>query len=106
MIIYVDVAYTTDIQKCHSTTGFVLTNCGGVVVYRSETQTVTALRSTEAKFLATVSCATIILYLRSIPVEFGFSCDGPTEIYENYSFTIMIVNSQVPTERAWYIHVQ
>ena len=74
--------------------------CGGAIVYRSKTQSVTALSSTEAEFFAAVSCAKIALYIRSIFFELGFACKDATPIYEDNKSTIDIVNSSVPTERA------
>ena len=81
-------------------TGFVFTYCGGVIVYRSKTQSVTAISSTEAEFIAAVSCAKIALYLRSILYELGFA------IYEDNTSTIDIINSSIPTEHAWHIYIQ
>ena len=103
---FVDAAYANDQRKRRSTTGFVLTYCGGAIVYCSKTQSVTALSSTEAEFFAAVSCAKIVLYLRSILYELGFACKGATPIYKDNASTIDIVNSSVPTERARHIYIQ
>ena len=82
------------------------TYCGGAIVYRSKTQSITYLSSTEAEFLAAVLCAKIALCLRSVLDELGFGCTEPTKIDEDNASTIMIVNSQVPTECAQHIYVQ
>ena len=81
MIASVDASYANDPRKRRSTTGFVFTYCFGAIVYRSKTQSITALSPTEAKFLAAVSCAKIALYLRSILHELGFGDTEPTKIY-------------------------
>ena len=62
----------------------------------------------KVEFLAVVSCATILLYLGFILAELGFSCYGPTPIYEDSVSTIMVVNLQVPipTEGVQHIYVQ
>ena len=78
---FVNTFYANDKHKRWSTTGFVFTYCGGAIIYRSKTQSITAISSTEAEFLAAVSCAKITLYLRSILYELGFGCNGPTPIY-------------------------
>ena len=106
LMAFVDAAYANDQRKRRSTTGFVLTYCGGAIVYRSKTQSVTALSSTEAEFFAAVSCAKIALYIRSILFELGFACTGATPIYEDNKSTIDIVNSSVPTERARHVYIQ
>ena len=53
-----------------------------------------------------MSCAKIALYLQSILFELGFTCEGSTPIFEDNASTIDIVNSSVPTERAWHIYIQ
>ena len=106
LLAFVNAAYTNDQQKRWSTTGSVFTYCGGAIVYHSKTQTVTAISSTEAEFIAAVSCAKIALYLWSILYELGFACIGPTPIYKDNASTIDIVNSSVPTEHAWHIYIQ
>ena len=92
-------------KRC-STTVFVVTYCGGVIVYRSRTQSITDLSSTEAKFLATVLYAKIAFYLRSMLEELKFDCTKATKIYDDNTSPIMIINSQVPTECACHIYVQ
>ena len=61
-----DAANTDDLRKCRSTTGFAFTftYCGGAIVYRSKTQGVNALSSTEAAFIAAVTAAKTDCYLR------------------------------------------
>ena len=63
---FVDAAYANDPQKRRSTTGYAIMMAGGAFAYRSKTQTVTALSSTEAEFFAAVSAAKVILFLRSV----------------------------------------
>ena len=103
LMAFVDIAYAHDQRKRRSTTGFVFTYCDGAIVYRSKTQSITAISSTEVEFLVAVSCAKIALYLQSILCKLGFGCNGPTPIYEDNAFTILFVNSAVPTERAQHI---
>ena len=106
LMAFVDAVYTTDQHKRQSTTGFVFTYYGGIIIYHSKTQYVTTISSTEAEFIATVSCAKIALYLRSILYELGFACEEATPIYEDTASTINIVNSSIPTEHAQHIYIQ
>ena len=46
LMAFVDAAYANDQRKRRSITGFVFTYCGGAIVYRSKTQSVTAISST------------------------------------------------------------
>ena len=103
---FVDAAYANDHRKRRSTTGFVFTFCGGAIVYRSKTQHVNALSSTEAEFIAAVTAAKTARYLRSMLTELGYPPDGPTKIHEDNASTIAIVNSRTPTERTRHIDIR
>ena len=80
--------------------------CGGVVAYRSKTQSITATSSTEAEFIAAVTAAKIARYLRAILRELGFRQRAPTPIYEDNMSAIKIVNARIPTERSRHIDIQ
>ena len=45
---FVDVAYANDHRKRRSTTGLAFSLCGGAIVYKFKTQSLTAVSSTEA----------------------------------------------------------
>ena len=62
----VDAAHANQQQKHQSTTIFVFTYCGVAIIYRSKTQSVTAVSSTEAKFIAAVTCEKIALAVSTI----------------------------------------
>ena len=64
--VFVDAAYANDPRKRRSTTGFAILLAGGAVVYRSKTQSVTALSSTEAEFFAAIAAAKLVKYMRSL----------------------------------------
>ena len=57
---FVDAAYANVKPKRKSTTGYAIFLAGAAIVYRSKTQTQTALSSTEAEFYAAVSAAKIV----------------------------------------------
>ena len=98
LIGFVDAAYANDLAKRRSTTGYVFTYSGGAVVYRSKTQSLTALSSTEAEFIAAVTAAKTAKYIWSVLNELGFKQSDPTPIYEDNKPTIDIIASQKPTE--------
>ena len=60
---FVDAAYANELHKQRSTTGLVFTFCGGAVVYKSKTQSLTAWRSTEEEFIDAHTAAEIAKYL-------------------------------------------
>jgi len=106
LIGFVDAAYANDLVKRRSTTGYAFTYSGGAVVYRSKTQSLTALSSTEAKFIAAVTAAKTAKYIRSVLSELGFEQPNPTPIYEDNKPTINIVASQKPTEQTGHIDIR
>ena len=78
---------------------------GAAVVYRSKTQTQTALSSTEAEFYAAVSAAKIVRYLRFILSDLGFPQKEPTIIYEDNESAKKIIDAVTPTERSRHIAI-
>ena len=101
----VDAAYGNDLSRRKSTTGFAIMLANAAIVYKSKSQTQTALSSTEAEFYAAVSAAKIVLYLRSVLHDLGFPQKEPTIIYEDNDSTIKIVNSGIPTQRSRHIDI-
>jgi hypothetical protein len=80
---------------------------GGPVAYRSKTQTITATSSTEDEFIAAVSSAKVVKYLRSILAQLGFpQLAPPTPLHEDNDSTIKMVNADKPTERSCHIDIQ
>ena len=63
---FVDAAYRNDNTKRRSTTGFSFKFSGGTVFNRSKTQSINALKSTEADLIAAVTDAKTARLLRSI----------------------------------------
>ena len=77
---FVDTAYTNDLSKQRLTTGYVFTYSGGAVVYRSKTQSLTALSLTEAEFIAAVTAAKTAKYIRSVLTELRSNQSDPAPI--------------------------
>ena len=102
---FVDAAYTNDLAKQQSMTGYVFTYSGGAVVYRSKTQSLTILSSTEAEFTAIVTGAKKAKYIRLVLLELGFKQSEPTPIYKDNKHTIDIVALQKPTEQTRHIDI-
>ena len=100
---YVDAAYANDLRQRRSTTGYAITMAGGSIAYRSKTQSVTALSSTEAEFFAAVSASKDILYLRSVLSDLHFPLSNPTPLYEDNEACIKVIKSRHPTERTRHI---
>jgi hypothetical protein len=103
---YVDAAHANELVKRRSTTGYGFMLAGGIVAYRSKTQTITATSSTEAEFIAAVSAAKVAKYLRSILSQLGFPQKSATPLYEDNESAIKMINAGKPTERSRHIDIQ
>jgi hypothetical protein len=104
---FVDAAHGNDLSKRRSTTGLVFTYCGGVVLYRSKTQTLTADSSTEYEFIAAVTAAKLARYLRSVLKQLGFHQTKPTVIFiDNLSAFKIINDNTSPTDRTRHMDLR
>ena len=63
-----------------STSGYVFLAAGGAITWRSKKQTVVALSSTEAKYIALSEARHEACWLRNLSEELGFPQDLPTEL--------------------------
>ena len=104
---FVDAAHANDLCKCRSTTGLVYTFCGGAIVYKSKTQSLTAGSSTEAEFIAAHTAAKIARYLRMVLKQLGFEQFGPTPIHIDNMSALKIINENTsPTDRTRHIDIR
>ena len=78
---FVDAAHANDLRKRLSTTGVVFTFCGGAIVWKSKTQSLTAGSSTEAEFFAAYEAGKICRFLRMIMKQLGYEQTSPTVIH-------------------------
>ena len=79
-------------RKRRSTTGVVFTFCGGAIVYKSKTQSLTAASSTEAEFIAAFDAGKIARYLRLVLSQLGYPQENPTEMHIDNQSALLIVN--------------
>ena len=104
---FVDASHATNLRKMRSVTGLVFTFCGGAIVYRSKTQTITAGSSTEAEFIAAYSAGKIVWYLRYVLKQLGYEQKEPTEIYIDNESALKIINDNTtPTERTRHMDIR
>jgi hypothetical protein len=103
---YLDASYGTDQKTRKSITGYAICYGGAAICYRSTRQTITALSSTEAEFIASVSTAKKVKYLRAVLLELALEQKGPTPLFCDNESCIKMINNQVPTERSRHIDVR
>jgi len=92
LIAHVNAAHANDLRQRRSTMGYGCCLAGGVMAYRSRTQSICAQSSTEAELIATNAAAKVTKYLRFILHELGHTQTEPTPIYEDNNSAIKIVN--------------
>ena len=64
--------------------------CGGAVSWASKLQSIVALSSTQAEYIAAVEAGKEILWMRNILQEFGYSIDGPSPLFLDNQSTINV----------------
>ena len=106
LVTHVDAAHANELKQRRSTTGYGCCLAGGVVAYRSRTQSICAQSSTEAELIAANSAAKVTKYLRFILHELGYTQQEPTPIYEDNDSAIKIVNHNRPTDRSRHIEIR
>ena len=102
----VDAACAKDLNERQPATGQVSTHSGVMTMHESETQSLTALSSTEAEFIATVTAAKTAKLISLVLLELGFEQTEPTPMSEDNEPTTDIAASQKPTEHTQHIDLQ
>ncbi|KAH9764272.1 hypothetical protein KPL70_001465 [Citrus sinensis] len=69
---FVDSDYAADKDRRRSITGFVFTMCGGAISWKSSLQSVVALSTTEAEYIALTEAVNEAIWLRGLVFELGF----------------------------------
>jgi hypothetical protein len=104
---FVDAEHGNDLWKRRSITGLVFTYCGGAVLYRSKTQTLTVGSSTESEFIAAVTAAKLARYLQSVLKQLGFHQTKPTVIFTDNLSALKIINDNTsPTDRTRHMDLR
>lgn len=85
---YVDADYATDVDKRRSLSGMVFTYLGNTVSWRSSLQSVVALSTTEAEYIAATEAIKEAIWLREITTELKedssiveVNCDSQSAVY-------------------------
>jgi hypothetical protein len=99
---YTDTAFmNSDEQKL--TTGYIFMMASGAITWHSEKQSITALLSMEAKYIALSEVACKARWLRSLFKELGFEQTLPTTILGNNEGSIAIMKNPQFHKRAKHI---
>lgn len=102
---YVDSDFANDLNDRISISGFILKLNGNTVLWKSKKQTVVALSSSEAEYVALANCVTECLFLKQLlenMLEFKINC---IRLYEDNQSSIMMA-STLETKRSKHIDVK
>ena len=68
---YVDLDFAGDLDKMRSITGYIYTLCGGAVSWKASLQSVVALSTTEAEYIALSETVKEAIWLKGLVTELG-----------------------------------
>jgi hypothetical protein len=104
---FVDADWAGSIDDRKSTTGFVIHLAGGPICWKSTKQTLVALSSAEAEYIALTEVVKELMWLRELLRELGFDQSAtPTVIYEDNQAAIAMSKNQATTGRTKHIQTR
>uniref|UniRef100_A0A1J3I7B7 Retrovirus-related Pol polyprotein from transposon TNT 1-94 n=2 Tax=Noccaea caerulescens TaxID=107243 RepID=A0A1J3I7B7_NOCCA len=99
---FCDSDYATDLDKRRSVTGFIFKVWGNTVSWRSNLQSVVALSTTEAEYMALSSAVKEAIWLKSLCEELGFGA-GAVKIHCDSQSALALAKNSVHHERTKHI---
>ena len=102
MVRYSDSDYVGNIDDRRSTTGYVFTLSGGPVCWRSTLQSLVAMSTPEAKYMAVAKAAKEALWLKGLVKELGLN-QGGVQLHCDSQSAIYLAKHQV--YHAWTKHI-
>lgn len=103
---YSDADWAGDHDDRHSTTGNLSLLAGASVSWISKKQSVVALSTAEAEYVAVSSATQEIVWLRRLLAEIGYPEKGPTLLWEDNQGTIAIARNPVSHGRTKHIDIR
>ena len=100
---YVDTDWAGDLATRKSTTGYLLTFCGGPLVAKSRRQRNVTLSSTEAEYCAFVDAAKDILWVESLAKVFKVQFKRPAVLYNDNTTAQSMAEDAVQIKRMKHI---
>ncbi len=102
---FVDADYAGDLDNRRSTTGYVFTLAGGPICWRSVVQSLVALSTTEAEYMAVTEAAKEALWDAGLVKELGLQ-QGGVEVHCDSQSAIHLAKNQVYHARTKHIDVR
>ncbi|CAL9224779.1 unnamed protein product, partial [Arabidopsis halleri] len=102
---FVDSDYAGDLDNRRSTTGYVFTLAGAPISWRSVLQSVVAMSTTEAEYMAMGEAAKEALWVRGLVMELGVE-QGGVQLHCDSQSTLYLARNQVYHARTKHIDVR
>lgn len=106
MDVYTDSDFAGDVSDRKSTSGYLFLWDGAAVAWCSKKQSIVALSSTEAEYVAASTCACQVLWIRGILEEFGLKQEDITMIKCDNTSAIKLSRNPVFHGRCKHIGVR
>jgi hypothetical protein len=106
LIAYADSDWANDSIERRSTSGFVVLLNGTPISWSSGLQSIVALSSCEAEYVALSECCRELAYLRQLMAFLRESLPGPVTIFEDNKGAIDLTNNPVHHKRTKHIDVK
>uniref|UniRef100_A0A2N9ELY1 CCHC-type domain-containing protein n=1 Tax=Fagus sylvatica TaxID=28930 RepID=A0A2N9ELY1_FAGSY len=102
---YVDADYAGEVDDRRSTTGYVFTLSGGPICWKSILQSIVAMSTTEAEYMAVAEAAKEALWLKGLVKELGLN-QGGVQMHCDSQSAIYLAKNQVYHARTKHIDVR
>ena len=103
---FVDSDHASASDHRRSVSGFHCQLAGGVVLYKTQVQSIVAQSSTEAEFIAASEAGKSILYLRTIMQEIGLEQHDANVLFEDNQGALLMAQAGQPTKRTKHIEIK
>ena len=106
IVAYCDADFAGDIDKRHSTSGYVILMNGGAVAWKSAKQKTVATSTTEAELVAASSACKAVLWARQLLAELGIEQHDATTMFVDNQSAIAIAGNRQSKEKTKHMQVK
>lgn len=106
MTAFCDADWAGDLDHRKSTSGYVLMLSNGAVSWKSKKQTVVALSTAEAEYVALSSATQEVSWMRKLLADLGENTGVPTTIHEDNQSAMAIASNPVNHNRTKHIDIK
>ncbi len=106
LIGYSDADWAGDHDDRHSTSGLVFLMANGAVSWSSRKQSLVALSTSEAEYVALSVATQEAVWLRRLMADICESAKGPTDLFEDNQGTIAMAKNPVSHSRTKHIDIK